>query len=174
MADSLRTLAENRGLPFIEDFDAVHLAPEAYSDDKIFRLLDRYAEAYGEGLVLYGGLTATERVFGLKRIREITTDLDFVCSDRGLEAVLEGECVRYLAKYDILYTVSDNVPITFSYGHIHDWRVSRDFTEKARVACPSSVPLRCSSREYSIMLKMRRTNDRIRRGLAPSERTLSI
>ncbi len=167
MEKTLGAALGGRDIPRIRDFRELRLLPEAYRDEKIFALLDRYAAEYGEGLVLYGGLTATERVYGLKRIRDITTDLDFACTAAGLEAVLASERILYHEGYDILFSVSDNVPITFAYGHIHDWPLDPGFFDSAsRVRLPSAELL-CCSRERSIMLKLRRTGERLESGLQP-------
>jgi hypothetical protein len=129
--------------------------------------VDRFAATYGDGLVLYGGLTANERIFGLKRLRGVSTDLDFVCTAEGLDEVLMNERLWYHAPFDILMTVKENVPVSFAFGHIHDWRVGNDFFASAQLACPSVHPVRCASREYGIMLKMRRMNERMDCGYRP-------
>lgn len=167
MAGSLASMAEERGIPFIRDFAVLPIAREDYGDDKIFGLVDRFAAAYGDGLVLYGGLTACERVFGLKRIRGVSTDLDFVCSRKGLDAVLAKERLWYHSVFDIFLSVAENVPASFAFGHIHDWPVTDDFFRSAPLAFPSTLPVRCASREYGIMLKLRRMNERMDCGVRP-------
>lgn len=164
METSLDGKARIFGIPRIEDFSELALIPQAYDDEKIFGLLNRYAETYGEGLVLYGGVTATERLYGLKRIREITNDLDFVCTPEGLEALLSGESLFYHSRFDVLYSVMENVPVSFAFGHIHDWPIEPGFFASAELKVPCGLPVRCCSREHSIMLKMRRSGEKISRG----------
>jgi hypothetical protein len=164
METTLETKARIHGIARIGDFRELALIPQSYDDDKIFGLLNRYAEAYGEGLVLYGGVTATERFYGLKRIREITNDLDFVCTPEGLEALLAGERLFYHSRFDVLYSVLDNVPVSFAFGHIHDWPVDPGFFAASALRAPCGLPVRCCSKEHSIMLKMRRSNEKIARG----------
>lgn len=167
MRSSLEAEVEKRGIPRIEDIRELRLIPATCTDDKIIGLVNRYAQAYGEGIVVYGGIAATEWVYGLKRIRAITSDLDFVCTEAGIEAVLEGEELSYHTKYDILYAVADNVSVSFAFGHIHDWEAGPEFFAAATTSSPFGIPFRCSSREHSIMLKLRRTDERIRLGLPP-------
>jgi hypothetical protein len=164
METSLEAKARILGIPSIGDFRELALIPQSYDDEKIFGLLNRYAEAYGEGLVLYGGVTATERFYGLKRIREITNDLDFVCTPEGLEALLAGEALFYHSRFDVLYSVTDNVPVSFAFEHIHDWPIDQGFFESSELKVPCGLPVRCCSKEHSIMLKMRRSIEKISRG----------
>lgn len=168
MERSLARAAAGRGLPRIADFRELGLRPEGYGEAKVFGLLDAFARAYGEGIVLYGGITATERVYGLKRIRGITTDLDFVCTREGLAEVLDRQPgLLYHEGFDILFTVADNLPVTFASGHIHDWEVTADFLAAALPRRPGAEPVRCASRDHSIMLKCRRAVALLRRGLPP-------
>jgi len=167
MLKTLEAALGGRTIARIRDFRAILPAPEPCCDEKIFGLLDRFAADYGDGLVLYGGLAATERIYGLKRIREITTDLDFVCTPEGLEAVLDGERVAYHEDYDILFAVVQSVPVTFAYGHIHDWPVDAPFFDKAARVRPGKVELLCCSREHAVMLKLRRSCERMGKGLQP-------
>jgi hypothetical protein len=164
METSLEAKARIHGIPHIGDFRELALIPQSYDDDKIFGLLNRYAEGYGEGLVIYGGITATERLYGLKRIREITNDLDFVCTPEGLEALFAGERLFYHSRFDVLYSVVDNVPVSFAFEHIHDWPVDPGFFAASILRTPCGLPVRCCSKEHSIMLKMRRSNEKLARG----------
>lgn len=167
MRGSLIDIATAERIPIIDDYDAIGLVPETYDDDKIFGLVEYFAATYGGELVLYGGQTATERIYGFKRIRDITTDLDFVCTDAGLERVVSTERLFYHRRYDIFFSVKDNVPLSFTSGHIHDWQVDEGFFSAAQLAHGFHCAPRCCSREYSIMLKMRRMNERIGRGEHP-------
>jgi hypothetical protein len=157
----------NRPVPRIKELREIRLVPESYPDERTIGLVNRFAQSYGEDLVLYGGLTATERIYGRKRIRDMTTDLDWACTPDGLEAVLAGERVFYHEAYDILYTVVENVPVTFAFGHIHDWPVGEGFFASTRPMSPFGMPVRCCSREHSIMLKMRRIVELQARGAQP-------
>jgi hypothetical protein len=152
-------------VPRIANFRDLALAAEAYTDTKIYGLVNRFAGAYGPDLVLYGGITATEGIYGLKRIREITTDLDFVCTTAGIAALLDAGGLFYHEGFDVLFATPDNVPVTFAYGHIHDWPIDEAFFAEAETRRPFGLPLRCCSRRHSIMLKMRRTDERLRGGL---------
>lgn len=167
MRASLIESAEANRVPFIDDYEAIGLVPETYDEEKIFTLVEYYGVSYDGGLVLYGGQTATERIYGFKRIRDITTDLDFVCTGEGLRAVLAGERLFYHRKFDILFSARDNVPVSFALTHIHDWPVDEGFFRTALTVRGFRCPVRCCSREYSIMLKMRRMNERIERGEQP-------
>ena len=170
MAGSLSSIAEYHGIPFIRDFGVLPISAEEYPDEKIFRLIDRFAAAYGDELVLYGGLTACERIFGLKRIRGVSTDLDFVCTRAGLDAVIANERLWYHSVFDIFFSVAENIPVSFAFGHIHDWTVTADFFGSAlpaQLTFPSAASVRCASREYGIMLKLRRMNERLECGYRP-------
>lgn len=167
MAASLRAEAERRGIRRIEDIRELRIIPQVYTEERILGLVNRFAQAYGDKLVLYGGITATEWIYGRKRIRSITSDLDFVCTEEGLEAVLASEDVSYHARYDILYTVAENVSVSFTFRHIHDWLLRDEFFAATKTSSPFGIPLRHVSREHAIALKLRRTDERIRRGLLP-------
>ena len=169
-----------RGIKRISDYRELGLEPETYRDEKVFAVLNRFAADLGEGIVLYGGITATERIYGLKRIRDISTDLDFVCSAKGMAELLDhysgagpsrirgrDERLLYHEDYDILFTVASNLPVSFTLGHIHDWPVDEVFFARSETRQPAGVPVRCASREHSIMLKLRRTRERLGKGLAP-------
>lgn len=167
MAGSLQSEASSRGIPFIGNFRELELVPETYEETKIIGLVNRFAQDYGDGLVLYGGITATEWIYGLKRIRSITSDLDFVCTPKGIGDIMDREQVVYHSDFDILFMVADNVPVSFTRGHIHDWQVGEDFFAATETRSPFGIPLRCASREHSIMLKMRRSDERMARGEQP-------
>jgi len=156
MQATLRQIAKDHKLPFIQDYHVLPIEAEDYADNKIFHLVDRFAATYGGSLVLYGGLTACERIFGFKRIRTISNDLDFVCSPEGLELVLERERTFYHEDFDVLFAIVDNVPVSFSFVHIHDWRINEDFFASSVLMHAGSEQVRCSSHEYAIMLKLRR------------------
>ena len=156
MESALRQVARGHNLPFIRDYHVLPIKDEEYVDDKIFRLVDRFASIYGGSLVLYGGLTASERIFGFKRIRTVSNDLDFVCTPEGVEAALARERPFYHEDFDVLFAIVDNIPVSFSFAHIHDWRISEDFFASSLFVQAGSEPIRCSSREYAIMLKLRR------------------
>ncbi len=168
MRSGLVEIAMSNGIPFIDDYAELGLAPEEYTEDKIYDLVEYFGSVYGEDLVLYGGQTATERVYGFKRIRDITNDLDFVCTDQGIRAVSDGrERLFYHPRFDIFFSVRDNVPVSFALTHIHDWPVDRGFFAAAGKAAGFRSPIRCCSREYSIMLKLRRMSGRLDRGEQP-------
>jgi hypothetical protein len=169
MGGFIRAEAERRELACIDSFGEIELRAEAYDEGKIIGLVNRFAQRYGDGLVLYGGITATARIYGLKRIRDTTSDLDFACTLRGLEALLAddgrpGQGLLYHTRFDILFTVADNVPISFSFGHIHDWPLDAAFFASTLSMSPFGIPLRCCSREHTIMLKLRRLDARLAGG----------
>lgn len=167
MRGSLAGIAAANGVPSIDHYDEIGLEPEAYGDEKIFGLVEYFAATYGEELVLYGGQTATERFYGFKRIRDITTDLDFVSTADGLRRLLLQEKLYYHRKFDILFAVRDNVPVSLAQTHIHDWEIDPGFFRAAETVRGLRCPVRCCSREYSIMLKLRRTSGRLDRGERP-------
>ncbi len=167
MGSRLAELARAYSIPAISSYGELGLVPEVYDEEKIFALVERFAAAYDGSLVLYGGQTATARVYGFKRIRDITNDLDFVCTPAGLESVARRERLLYHAGYDILFSSRDNVPLSFALEHIHDWPVDEGFFGSAREVRGFAWPMRCCSPEYSIMLKMRRMNERLDHGGAP-------
>jgi hypothetical protein len=168
MGAGLIEIAEAKRIPFIDDYESIGLVPETYTEDKMFSLVEYYGSTYDGELVLYGGQTATERIFGFKRIRDVTTDLDFVCTDDGISRIADGrERLFYHARFDILFSVRDNVPVSFALRHIHDWPVDEGFFSTAETARGFRCPVRCCSREYSIMLKMRRMNECLNNGKAP-------
>lgn len=167
MLGSLAGIAAANGVPFIDHYDEIGLEPETYGDEKIFGLVEYFAATYGGELVLYGGQTATERFYGFKRIRDITTDLDFVCTGDGLRRLLVLERLFYHRKFDILFAVRDNVPVSFAQTHIHDWEIDPGFFRAAETVRGLRCPVLCCSREYSIMLKMRRMSGLLDRGEKP-------
>lgn len=167
MRPSLSGIAAANGVPFIGAYDEIGLLPETYTEDKIFGLIEHFAAAYGGELVLYGGQTATERIYGFKRLRDITNDLDYVCTAAGLDRVLREERLFYHPAFDIFFGVRDNVPLSFAATHIHDWPVDGNFFLASTPVRGFSHPVRCCSREHSIMLKLRRMSGRLDRGAAP-------
>lgn len=169
MERSLRPVLAGREVARISDYRELGLEAEEYSDEKVFGVLDSFAERLGGDIVLYGGITATERIYGYKRIRDVTTDLDFVATEAGVSKLLEkggvrgpsrlsrrGERLYYHEGFDILFAVADNLPVSFALGHIHDWPVDDDFFAAARIVRPGATEVRCASREHCVMLKWRR------------------
>lgn len=173
-----------RGVGRISDYRELGVPRAIPGDEAVFAVLDRLLAAYGELLVLYGGIAATERVYGLKRIRDISTDLDFALEREGLEALLGGGGplhrgpsrlgagldegrLLYHADYDILFALLGGVPLSFAYGHIHDWPLDPGFFAEAEILRPAGRALRCASRRHAVMLKFRRSATRLREGLEP-------
>jgi hypothetical protein len=100
-----------------------------------------------------------EMVFGL--VRRFARD--FACVPGREESLLAIPGIRYHPGFDILCASVDGLPVTFSCGHIHDWRIGSGFFSWAeRVVVGGERPL-CASREHSIMLKARRMAERARR-----------
>ena len=156
-------LAARRRVPSILDLREIEPGPGA-DDELVFGLVRRFAREFGDSLVLYGGITATERIYGLKRIREITTDLDFACVPGREESLLSIPGIRYHPAFDILCASVGGLPVTFACGHIHDWPTSPEFYGTARAVPVGGQRVLCASREHSIMLKFRRMAERARRG----------
>lgn len=131
--------------------------PGDYKKETIFILLRRFFDCYGEELVLYGGQTATEKMLGLYKMRSLTNDIDFICTEKGIHRILKEEQVLYNSRYDVLTMLCEKIPITFGYCHIHDWIVPTDFfLSKRGILLEGSTVYSCSA-EYSIMLKIRRS-----------------
>jgi len=167
MGSPLAEMADAFSIPSIDSYEELGLAPEAYDELKIFGLVESFAAVYGDELVLYGGQTATARIWGFKRIRDITHDLDFVCTRAGLERAAHLEKLLYHSGYDIFFSSRDNVPLSFALEHIHDWPVDEGIFRSARPARGFRCAPLCCSPEYSMMLKMRRTSERFDQGLHP-------
>lgn len=149
----LERLARQYEVPFTRSFDEI---PAPNGEAAIINLMAEQYEHYGNSLILYGGQTATEELLGVTKMRDITTDIDYLCTEKGIEQVLKDEELFYHEKYDILFNYKYHINISYSYHHIHDWQVDRGFIESALQILIEGRPLLCSSTEYSIMLKMRR------------------
>lgn len=133
-----------------------HCRPEMV-EETIFPLMAEFYTEFGKELIVYGGLTATPQVYGFKKLRSVTNDIDFLCSPQGLRAVLESKPVVYMKTYDVLYMSINQIPITFSCGHIHDWVVVDEIFATARVLNCDKGAIFCIGPEYSIFLKLLRS-----------------
>jgi hypothetical protein len=160
-------LAINHGIPFVRDYAGLPLVPEEYSEGKVYGVLARYAQEYRDSLILYGGLATGNRVYGFKRIRSLSTDLDFVCTRSGLDKALSRERVFYHVPFDVFFAISENVPISLAFGHIHDWRIADSFYSSSRYMNLEEGQAFCASPEYVIMLKLRRMQERLDKGERP-------
>lgn len=147
----LSELAIRYDVPFTGSFGEIP-APEG--EEAIVRLMAEQYERYGDSIILYGGQTATEELLGVTKLRDITTDIDYLCTDEGLIKVLEGEELFYHEKYDILFNYRDHINVSYSYQHIHEWQVDRGFFATALQILLGAHPILCTSSEYSIMLKL--------------------
>ncbi len=140
--------------------DFIRAEVSSYGMGHVLSIMARFFERYGTDLVLYGGQTASEYLYGYHRMRSATTDLDYLCTPHGIERIVNREPgLRYHPEYDVLFTYADSVPVSFAIDRIHDCPIAPDFFSSAQtLKIPGGFVHACSP-EYSIMLKLRRTGE---------------
>ncbi len=149
----LYKIAKKHNIPFI---DLLPPSDRLYDKKDIFILMKRFYRDYKNNIILYGGQTATEKIFGFKQMRDLSNDLDYVLLEKGLTQILQHKKLQYYPPFDIFFINIDNIPITFCYDYIHDWKVTDDFLSSARVVDFEDEKVFVCSPEYTIMLKFRR------------------
>lgn len=154
MENNLLTYARDYNVPFIK---SITCPSRSYSESSIFFLMKKFYQSYGMALVLYGGQTATEDIFGFRKMRDLTNDIDYVMQETVIADIIKNENISYCPEYDIFFAYQEEIPITFTFQHIHDWQVSYDFFTTAQVVSFNDGQLYCCSPEYTIMLKFRRS-----------------
>ncbi|MEW5815063.1 MAG: hypothetical protein AB1798_06665 [Spirochaetota bacterium] len=135
-----------------------------FSEQHIFDLIGSFASQYETDLILYGGQTATERIYGYKRMRSITNDLDYVCTFKGVKRIIDNLQVLYHPEFDILLILIQGIPVTFTYKHIHNWIIPEDFMQSVRPVRLNDYTVLCCAPEYSILLKFCRAFECIQQG----------
>ena len=155
MDTSLSALSKNSSIPFHS-----FLETEVSKSDleRCIPIAVQFCRNYR--CVLYGGQTASPYVYGYKTLRSATTDLDFICTIDGAREIVRNEPeLFYHPDYDILFCYRSHIPVTFTVAHIHDCLAGPEVITTAEAVITDAGPLLCANREYSIVLKMRRSED---------------
>lgn len=153
-------LAEENNIPFVSDFHVTKseegVDREACSEERIFDIIFNYGKTFKKDLILYGGQVASEKIYGLKGIRDISTDIDYVCSFDGINKIIKSKNLYYHTIYDIVFLVKNRITVTFTYKHIHDWKVDNGFFKNSEIIDYNGYSFYVCSAEYILMLKIRR------------------
>ncbi len=105
-------------------------------------------EQFNEDIIIYGGIMVYPEILGYKKhIRKPSTDID--CVLKNLKGVEE---FYYIKDFDTGLKIVGNVPVSFSYKHIHDFSIPQDFYKDAIKVDGASY---CNP-SYLIMMKLRR------------------
>ncbi|MCG8571106.1 MAG: hypothetical protein MJB14_13310 [Spirochaetes bacterium] len=150
----LAGLIENSAIPFKKQFDHHETG---YDKSVIFPIMNDFYQFFQDGLILYGGQTAIEKIYGYKKMRSATNDLDYVIKKTMLESLVKKYHLSYHTIYDVLFTYIEHIPITFTLDHIHDWEIDTQFYSTSRIIQFDQVTTCCCSPEYSILLKLMRS-----------------
>ena len=122
----------------------------------LINALEHFAKTYQDSAVLYGGQIATPLIYGFKKMRRHTNDIDYLLTEECLADVVSQEHLGYIPPFHAFYGYQNDILCVFSCGAIHDWTAGEEFFAMTHTCLICSTLVRVCSSEYLIALKMRR------------------
>lgn len=155
----LKELCKSHGIPSGKlNYENYREIPETASVLEAAGCLDSLTES---GAVIYGGTLALPEVFGTRSMRKPSGDLDARVGENVVGTIAESTDERildlfYEPNYDSLFLDISGIPVSLTTQKIHDWEIPEDFVKSAQRVSTEQGEFNCSSREYTITLKLRR------------------
>ena len=109
--------------------------------------------------LIIGGKTASPLLLGLRQMRKLSNDIDFITTENGAIKLIKkfrGNESFFYSNYKNLFLEYNGLPFVFNFKKIHDWEIPNDMWDSAVKKMIKDTELKISSPEYTIMLKLRR------------------
>ncbi len=111
-------------------------------------------------MIVIGGQTLNPELLGHRSMRRPSNDIDTIVTEEGVQklesAFGNNEHFFYYPEHDELFLEYAGLPVGFSIGKIHDWKIPQDFYKSTISFVFPQSAVTVASPEYTMMLKLRR------------------
>jgi len=132
------------------------------SDEEIVDVMTELTEATGKEIMFFGGNVVIPPLLGYRHMRRPSQDFDCLTTENAIEKVHEEmkgvSEIFYEEDRGEVFMDFRGYPVGFHTDRIHDWKVPKDFAERATRIKANGGEIAVSSPEYLAALKIRRAN----------------
>ncbi len=144
---------------FLTEEDLTRYRENRPSSEVMLSTMAELDQLMDHDVILIGGLSATSKLLGYRKMRKTSNDLDCVTSYHGIDLLhkLFGDQLFVTENYGDLFLDYNGIPCGFDVGETHGWEIPSDFFDQTRTFNFGEQRITTISPEYLFTLKLRRT-----------------